>query len=72
MLTRLMIHMRDGTPHVLDFEDEQAGKAALDEVQNALSAHGPSLMRPVTIAGRVVVRPADVRSAELEEPPGIG
>jgi hypothetical protein len=62
--------MKNGDPHVLDFSDEASAKAALDEVmaalQRALSGD------PATIAGRLVVKPQDVRSAELTSPPSVG
>jgi hypothetical protein len=63
-MKRLTVHLRDGGQHVLDFETDDAGAAALQEVNDALAARG-SWNSPATIAGRLVLLPADIRSAEL-------
>ncbi len=57
--------MTKGDPHTLGFDDAADAKAALAEVEKAISA-GPGT-QPVTIAGRLLVRPVDVRSAEVTE-----
>jgi len=69
-MRRLTIHMHKGNPHVLDFENDEGAAAALKEVHAALTLHGAGRENPVTIADRVVVRPIEVRSAELGDPPG--
>ncbi len=69
-MKRLTIHMHKGTPHVLDFDADDEAAAALSEVNTALSTtNTQALARPVTIAGRLVVRPGEIRSAELGDPP---
>lgn len=68
MPTRLMVHMRDGAAHTLDFDTDQEASAALQEVNDAMAARAMQ-GQPTTIAGRLVVRPADVRSAELTDSP---
>ena len=70
--TRLMVHMTKGDPHVLDFDDEASAKAALDELQEPLGYPPGKAQYPITVADRLVVKPADVRSAELVEPPSFG
>jgi hypothetical protein len=69
-MKRLIVHMVKGNPHTLDFEDDESAAAALKELNDALAAraHRDS---PSTIAGRLVVRPVDVRSAELTDPPAL-
>jgi len=68
-MRRLIIHMREGDPLILDFEGDEQAAAALQEMNDAMAAQAMR-NRPSTIAGRVVVRPVDVRSAELGDPPG--
>jgi hypothetical protein len=70
-MRRLVVHMREGAQHVLDFERDEDAAAALQELNDALAARGQE-RDPVTIAGRLVVRPVDVRSAELSDPPRSG
>jgi hypothetical protein len=68
----LIVTMREGKEHTLSFEDEDEAKAALDEVNKALSAMRTAQLKATTIAGKLVVRAADVRSAEIREwNPGV-
>jgi hypothetical protein len=68
--TRLMVHMTKGDPHLLDFEAQEDADAALAQINEAMDKHQRLQEKPVTIADRLVVRPVDVRLAELVEPPG--
>jgi hypothetical protein len=70
-LTRVVVSMRKGDPHIVDFSDEAAARSALQEVHEALEPRAKR-DKPVTIAGRLVVVPEDIRSAALEEPPSFG
>jgi hypothetical protein len=65
--TRVTIHLDKGGPHVLDFESEDEAKAALTEVQQAMRSGNNS--EPQQLAGRLLIRPIDIRSAEIGEPP---
>ncbi len=68
--TRLMITMHKGDPHVLDFDDVAGAQAALLDLQQAMNS--ASADDPRMIAGRLVLRPSEARSAELTAPPSFG
>ena len=63
----LIVTMREGRDEALPFETEEGAKAALEEVNKALAVHPRQQIKPITIDGRLVVRPADVRSAKVQE-----
>jgi hypothetical protein len=69
-LTRLTIYLGDKNVHVLDFDSEDEAKAALTEVQNAMRSAEPQV--PTQIAGRLLIRPLDVQSADVGHPPSFG
>jgi hypothetical protein len=67
MSWELVITMRQGEDHRLSFKTEEEAKAALEEVNNTLGLHPRLQQKGTMIAGRLTLKPADIRSAEARE-----
>jgi hypothetical protein len=67
MSWELIITMRQGEDHRLSFKTEEEAKTALEEVNQALGLHPRMQQKGRMIAGRLTLKPADIRSAEARE-----
>jgi hypothetical protein len=67
MSWQLIVYLTDGSKRELTFETKDEADAALGEVEAALGLHPRQQIKPVRIAGQLVVRPSDVRTAESRE-----